>query len=341
MKEIIHIDTLSKVPIYKQIIRSVRTAVGEGMLKTGQRLPSINTIRGRYFISRDTIIKAYQELMATGVVSSSPGKGYYITSVNIERQYHIFLLFDEFSAYKEILYHSIKGRFQKKATIDLYFHHFDQKIYKSLIEESIGKFSDYVVIPLTDPDSVKCLSRHLGNSNLYILDQGSKVLGKKYTSVCQYFDRDCYRAMKSVVDLLGKYRQIILVLGETDDPSKQNIVKDIRRGFEKFKSETGYRCEVTSNFEKRMPGCSECYILQSDDDLVELIQRIRSSTLKLGEDIGIISFNDTPLKQVVADGIAVISTDYQAMGKKMVDLILHQSKVHIKNPSSLIVRPSL
>jgi len=74
------------------------------------------------------------------------------------------------------------------------------------------------------------------------------------------------------------------------------------------------------------------------DSMVEIFKKQK---LIIGQDIGIISYNDTPLKKVVTDGITTISTDFKEMGRILAELILNHKKEQIENKSSLIVRGSL
>ena len=76
-------------------------------------------------------------------------------------------------------------------------------------------------------------------------------------------------------------------------------------------------------------------------DLVNLIKKSWSLHLKIGKDIGIISYNETPLKEILPDGITVISTDHEKMDQTAARLILRNSEEKIKNPFSLIIRNSL
>ncbi len=63
--------------------------------------------------------------------------------------------------------------------------------------------------------------------------------------------------------------------------------------------------------------------------------------LKLGSDFGIVSFNDTVLKEVVANGITTISTDFKMMGQTLARMIQEKSTEKIRNQSALIRRNSL
>ncbi|WP_332913348.1 substrate-binding domain-containing protein [Algoriphagus boritolerans] len=63
---------------------------------------------------------------------------------------------------------------------------------------------------------------------------------------------------------------------------------------------------------------------------------------KLGRDIGVISYNDTPLKEILADGITTISTDFHQMGKTIAEQILGtEDRIPIKNQFRMTLRKSL
>ena len=78
-----------------------------------------------------------------------------------------------------------------------------------------------------------------------------------------------------------------------------------------------------------------------DDDLVTLIKRIKKQKLKLGKEIGILSYNETPLKEILLDGITVISTDFEKLGDTAAQLVLDGKKEHIINPFRFVIRNSL
>jgi DNA-binding LacI/PurR family transcriptional regulator len=63
--------------------------------------------------------------------------------------------------------------------------------------------------------------------------------------------------------------------------------------------------------------------------------------LVVGRDVGVISYNETPLKKIILNGITTISTDFKMMGEQAAQLILSKSKEHIEIPFSLTLRPSL
>ncbi|MEJ2112771.1 MAG: GntR family transcriptional regulator, partial [Flavobacteriaceae bacterium] len=53
---LIFVEENVSVPKYKQIVSSVEDGLTNGLLKKGDKLPSINSIRNKYSLSRDTVL---------------------------------------------------------------------------------------------------------------------------------------------------------------------------------------------------------------------------------------------------------------------------------------------
>ena len=73
------IDNLSHVPVYEQLIRQVENYVLTGILREGDKLPSVRTLAGSLSINPNTIQKAFAELDRRGITRSVPGKGSFIS----------------------------------------------------------------------------------------------------------------------------------------------------------------------------------------------------------------------------------------------------------------------
>ena len=78
-----------------------------------------------------------------------------------------------------------------------------------------------------------------------------------------------------------------------------------------------------------------------ETDLVTLIEKILVTKLKVGKHVGVISYNESPMKKIILNGITTISTDFEMMGKKAAQLIMDKSTEHIPIPFSLTLRASL
>jgi len=80
------IDPRSPTPIYAQIAARVRVAVAAGELKSGDGLPSVRTLATRLRVNPATVVQAYRELEAEGLVQMRQGAGTYVTDVTPERR---------------------------------------------------------------------------------------------------------------------------------------------------------------------------------------------------------------------------------------------------------------
>ncbi|MNR51424.1 hypothetical protein D3C85_1710970 [compost metagenome] len=85
----------------------------------------------------------------------------------------------------------------------------------------------------------------------------------------------------------------------------------------------------------------EVFINLMEDDLVILLERMIDMNYKIGKDVGVISYNETPLKKILLDGITTISTDFRFMGAVAAELILDHSRRHLEIPFYYTKRASL
>lgn len=73
------IDLMSHVPVYEQLVRQTETYVLTGILREGDRMPSVRTLAGELSVNPNTIQKAFAELDRRGITRSVPGKGSFIS----------------------------------------------------------------------------------------------------------------------------------------------------------------------------------------------------------------------------------------------------------------------
>jgi len=75
-----HLDSRSGVAPYQQLIRQVRQALRLGMLRAGDRLPTVKDVAGSLAINPNTVLKAYRELEYEGLAAAKPGVGTFVTT---------------------------------------------------------------------------------------------------------------------------------------------------------------------------------------------------------------------------------------------------------------------
>ena len=78
------VDVMSRVPVYEQIIKQVEEQELTGILKEGDKLPSVRSLSVKLSINPNTIQKAYTELDRRQLIITVPGKGSFISEKAIE-----------------------------------------------------------------------------------------------------------------------------------------------------------------------------------------------------------------------------------------------------------------
>lgn len=320
-------------PKYKQIIQIIEDEINDGKLKKGDKLPSINTIKTKNKLSRDTVLMALNDLKNRGIVKSIVGKGYYVTSENIEIQQKVFLLFDELNSFKEDLYNSFLENLNPNIQVDIFFHHFNETIFKKLIEENSGDYSTYIIMPANFKNTNQTIQL-LPKENVYILDQIHKDL-EEYSSIYQNFEKAIYTNLNKVSDAIKKYKKLNLIALNQKQP------KSLIQGFIKFCEEKEIPYEIVENTSEKPLTKGDLFIIPDDKSLLRIIKKMKNQNLVLGQEIGVISYNDTLLKEIVEGGITTISTDFNEMGKRLAQMISNKEQLKIENLHKLIIRNSI
>ena len=73
------IDPRSHVPIYLQIVESLRSAIAAGVFRPRESLPSLRALALETKVNPNTVQRAYDELEREGIVYSQRGKGLFVT----------------------------------------------------------------------------------------------------------------------------------------------------------------------------------------------------------------------------------------------------------------------
>lgn len=81
------ISNSSKLPIYEQIVNSIKEEIINGSLEPNEKLPSIRSLAKDLNISVITTKRAYDELESQGFIETVGGKGCYVSYYNKELVY--------------------------------------------------------------------------------------------------------------------------------------------------------------------------------------------------------------------------------------------------------------
>ncbi len=327
---LIDINHQSDIPKYQQIVNAINDAISKNVLQKGSAIPSVNKMCKTNQLSRDTVFKAYSILKDNGVIKSVPNKGYYVANETKK----VLLVLDTFKAYKEVLYHSFINNLPDNIITDIQFHHYNIDIFKTIINNSIGKYYKYVVMNFDDQEVTSVISK-LNNDNLLLIDW-NKFSTSKNNYVFQDFGKAFFNTLKDAIDLFKKYKRIDFVF-----PTYTNHPIETIHFFEKFCNEFQFEYNIITNPEEFSIEKNIAYISISDRILGRFLEQCRDKAFEPGVDIGFLSYNETPMKKFIYKGISVISTDFKELGTKSAEFITSDKPMQSYVSTKLIVRASL
>lgn len=337
MTDLNRINSESEVPKYLQVEEMILTDIETGIFKQGQRIPSINETSEDLLLSRDTVEKAYANLRKKGVLVSVKGKGYYVNKVSSGKRLKIALIINKLSNYKRSLYNSFVQTMGSKASVDVFIYHYDLVEFETIIDENLKHYDYFVILPhfRNDSAAVVPVIQKVPKDKVLIIDRYWQEL-EDYPVVYQEYDKDIQTALEEAIDLLRKYKKLNLVF-----PQNEYYSTNIKKGFTHFCQFREFDFEIIDNLDENNIQKEEVYILVSDNDLYMFIKYMKARQWKAGQEIGLISYNENPVKEILCDGISTISTNHDEIGKKAAEMILSRNFTHIKSPFEFIKRNSL
>lgn len=78
MEQYFQVDPQLDIPIYRQLVDKIRTAVKMGDLIPGQKLPTVQELSGQLCVAKGTVKRAYDELEHQGVLEKIQGRGTFV-----------------------------------------------------------------------------------------------------------------------------------------------------------------------------------------------------------------------------------------------------------------------
>lgn len=327
----------SEIPKYKQVVNLIISDIEAGIFKKGQRIPSINETSEELLLSRDTVEKAYVYLKKNGVLSSVRGKGYYVNQVNIHKKIKVALILNKLSNYKRSLYYSFAEKLGTKAHVDVFIYNYNIEQFNEIINNQITNYDYFVILPHFNSESadVDHAIRKIPKEKVLLVDRNVESLND-YPVVYQEYEKDIQSALEKGIGLIKKYSRINLVF-----PVNEYYSKNILRGFQIFCQVNNLQFSVIDQLNEPAVKQGEAFVLISDDDLYRFIKISKSKNWKLGKDVGVVAYNDNPVKELLEDGITTISTNHDEIGRTAAQMILTKDFRRIKSPFEFVKRNSL
>jgi hypothetical protein len=257
------------------------------------------------------------------------------------RELKILLIFNRLSDFRNEIYDGFVSQINGGASVDLYIHplnNHNSSHFAEVIREKLNVY-DYFVIMLQathiNEDILKTVNS-IPKEKLLILDKRNEFIRGEYACVYQDFEEDIYEALSKAKSLIIKYKTLNFVIQE-----KYFYSLAIMEGVTRFAKENDLKYNIYTDIIPENIRKNEMYLILSELFLATILKNCNLQNLQIGKDIGILSYNETPVKEVLSGGIAVVTTDHFQLGKTAAELILNGKKEHIRNPFLFIQRNSL
>ncbi len=338
-----NVETDSATPVYKQLVSYFEEQIRSKQLNSGDFLPSMNVLSRELGISKETVKKAYSILREMTYIDSSHGKGFYVSSKkNIHSK--VLVIFDKLSTYKLITYQAFKESLGKNADINIILHEQDIELFGQMVENNLSLYDFFVIsanFRLEEPIQKKLVQilKKIPNRKLLLLDKLVPSLPGNYGLIYQDFEHDVYEALNKEKKRIKKYKKINVV---TSPNSLYYSL--ISKGILRFCNENQMDFSCFTQFDAEDIQSNEIYVVlnrQLDQELFDILKMIKLRKFTLGRDIGVVSYNESPINEFILEGLTVLSTDFFEMGKIAGEMIKNKSLNKIRNKFELIVRKTL
>ena len=321
-------------PKYQLIIADIHEQISTKKILPGNALPSISELSRSYGVARETVVKAYRILKQSGLIDSVPGKGFFLISDQLNEAPRVFLVLNSFNPYMQVLYNSFSKALDPGVRVDIYFHHHNIDVFHNLIQSYSGRYSHYIIKPFVHSE-VPGLLQELDPSKLLLLDRSEyNDLAKNY--LCQDFRNGFVASLTEALPRLRTYRGVELIRSDKNLHPAASF-----EAFRNFLDREDLSGGILDRFSSKDIRKKHAYLVMTDEDLVNLLTLARKRSWVPGRDIGIISYNDSPLLEFIAGGITSLSVNFMRMGELAADFIQSGTPRQTIMQPDLLIRSSL
>ena len=319
---------------HEQLVEGIINAINDGLIKKGDRLPSINNMVSNLGFARKTIVRAYEDLKSRGLVESKNFKGYYIASVNTKVKLKVALLLFAFHSFQEDFYNTFRKELGKKYIIDVFFHHNNQDVFKNIINNISGRYGMYVIAPTPLPET-QTLLQNISEDKLLIIDRFIEM-PRQYSYISQEFEQSTYNRLEELLPAINRYNKIILFYRDDAD-----FPVGIKKAFIKFTDDYKINGKIEKTYKTNSVKSNTIYFFVSDAQLWEVLRDCKYADYTVGKEVGVLAYNDNAVKEIIYGGITTISADFKKMAKESALYIKNQKPIQKIIPSEMKRRNSL
>jgi DNA-binding LacI/PurR family transcriptional regulator len=260
--------------------------------------------------------------------------GYYVSNADTEQMLKVALMMFGFDTFQEVIYQNFREGLGENVHLDVFFHHNNIEVFETILAHIKGKYGMYVVAPIPHPKT-KALLQTIPLSKFLMYDRFEPIDGD-FSHITQEFEASSYQIFAQLADRLRDFKAFIFYY----HPHSM-IPIEILRAYKKFLKYHNIKGGVRDSYKIGSVEKGKAYFVIDNIDLYQMLKDCKTKGFKLGVDVGILSHNDGPVKEIIADGITTYSVDFGLIGQKAAQFVLNREKIQETMPMVLIRRNSL
>lgn len=315
------------------IVDYLTGCIRDGLIRPGSPLPSVNEATRQFGVARKTVVRAYNRMIGQGFIESRPRKGYYVINMKPSQKTRILMVIHSFEGHFEQIYNEFRKAAGESCDVDVFFHHYNIRMLELILLRNMGSYDLFVVSSFDHPRIPSVIGR-IPAGKVLVISRNDR-LGERYSTIIQDFYNGTYEALVPVKEEIMAFDEFILCF-----PPGSGHSELLKEGFEKFCNDFSIRYRVISDIQSVEIARRKLFLVIDDCDLIRLLRTNKIRGWIPGSDVGIISYNESPLKEVIRDGITVISGNFKLMALEMADFVNRRNAVHKVVPIQLIRRNS-
>lgn len=332
--EIRELEDIPGLTKHEQLVQGIINAIDLKLISRGDALPSVNQLIKELGFARETIVKAYRELKERGLIIAQNRMGYFVANEDTEQSLKVALMMFGYDTFQEIFYRNFRDGLGDKVHLDVFFHHNNIEVFETILGHIRGRYGMYVIAPIPHPKTVQLLES-IPLSKLLIFDRYEPIEGE-LCHITQEFEKSSYQAFVDLAESIRRFDQMTFYYRPASI-----IPSEILRAYRKFAKDFNINADVQPEYKPGSLEKGKVYFTLDNSALYAMIKDAGLKHFEIGNDIGLLSHNDEPVKEIVGGGITTYSTDFGLMGRKAAQYVLTREKIQETIPTILIRRNSL
>ncbi len=318
---LLSVEESSSMPKYMQIVNIILSDIENGIFKQREMIPSINETSGEFYISRDTVEKAYKKLKEIGAICSVRGKGYFVASSSKAQRLQVLLISEHLGDETKYLYELLKTTLNKFEETEVYIHTGNPDWLCRSIQTHIGLYDYYILLSNPESHSEKMKEAlELIPSRKLIYIQKSLDSTREVAASFEYDESQLRKQLESMIEVFSRYEKIYM------GTSEKVFFNPLYHGILNFFIDNDIEVGMLPDLEFLEVNKNDLFIPGCDKELYAILDKCSSKGFHPGRDVGVIGLTDSPLIEFIGGGITVLCTDYNQICRGVISVIRGEIK---------------